>query len=74
MIGLGTMGRNLLLNMADHDFAVAGYDKNPAQSVLLEKEAGDKTAKGFTELEPFIKSLKTPRSIMMLVPARKNRG
>jgi hypothetical protein len=24
MIGLGVMGRNLLLNMADHDFAVAG--------------------------------------------------
>ncbi len=69
MIGLGTMGRNLLLNMADHDFAVAGYDKNPAQSELLEKDGAGKIVKGFTELEPFIKSLKTPRSIMMLVPA-----
>ena len=28
MIGLGTMGCNLLLNMADHGFAVAGYDKD----------------------------------------------
>ena len=28
MIGLGTMGRNLLLNMADHGFAVAGFDKD----------------------------------------------
>jgi 6-phosphogluconate dehydrogenase len=26
MIGLGTMGRNFVLNLADHGFAVAGYD------------------------------------------------
>ena len=74
MIGLGTMGRNLLLNMADHGFAVAGYDKNPAQSVLLEAEVasipGASTrVKGFVEIESFVKSLKSPRAIMMLVPA-----
>jgi len=28
MIGLGTMGRNLLLNMADHQFSVIGFDKD----------------------------------------------
>ena len=72
MIGLGTMGRNLLLNMADHGFAVAGYDKNPAQSVLLEKEAtAGTTAKGFSQIEAFVSSLKSPRAIMMLVPAGK---
>ena len=38
MIGLGTMGRNLLLNMADHGFAVAGYDKDPSKLTLLENE------------------------------------
>jgi len=27
MIGLGVMGRNLALNMADHGFRVAGYDR-----------------------------------------------
>jgi 6-phosphogluconate dehydrogenase len=26
MVGLGIMGRNLVLNMADHGFLVAGYD------------------------------------------------
>jgi 6-phosphogluconate dehydrogenase len=26
-IGMSLMGRNLLQNMADHGFAVAGYDK-----------------------------------------------
>ena len=29
MVGLGVMGRNLVLNMADHGFTVAGYDKDP---------------------------------------------
>ena len=28
MIGLGTMGRSLLFNMADHGFKVAGHDKD----------------------------------------------
>ncbi len=73
MIGLGTMGRNLLLNMADHGFSVAGYDKNPDQSVLLEKEVaaipGGAAAKGFTDIGEFVKSLASPRAIMMLVPA-----
>jgi 6-phosphogluconate dehydrogenase len=27
MVGLGVMGRHLLLNMAGHGFSVAGYDK-----------------------------------------------
>ena len=28
MIGLGVMGSNLLLNMAGHQFAVIGFDKD----------------------------------------------
>jgi len=69
MIGLGTMGRNLLLNMADHGYAVAGYDKNADQIAVLEKEANGKQVKGFTHLGDFIKNLKAPRAVMLLVPA-----
>ncbi len=29
MIGIGVMGKNLLLNMADHGFKVIGYNKDP---------------------------------------------
>ena len=32
MVGLGVMGRNLVLNMADHGCAVAGYDKDQTRS------------------------------------------
>lgn len=71
MIGLGTMGRNLLLNIADHGFAVAGFDKNPAQVALLEKEGEGKQVKAFTAARDFIESLQAPRSIIMLVPAGK---
>jgi 6-phosphogluconate dehydrogenase len=41
MIGLGVMGRSLLLNMADHGFAVAGHDKDAGKVASLNEEAGD---------------------------------
>ncbi|NML67053.1 NADP-dependent phosphogluconate dehydrogenase [Hymenobacter sp. RP-2-7] len=69
MIGLGTMGRNLLLNMADHGFAVAGYDKQQKQVDLLSQEGQGKPVAGFTDPQAFVSSIKTPRAIMMLVPA-----
>jgi len=71
MIGLGTMGRSLLLNMADHGYAVAGHDKDAAKVASLNEEGKDGNLKGFSEVEPFIASLNTPRAIMMLVPAGK---
>ena len=71
MIGLGTMGRNLLLNMGDHGVKGAGFDKDASKGQLLEKEDQNGNLKGFSEVEPFIASLNTPRAIMMLVPAGK---
>ncbi len=69
MIGLGTMGRNLLLNMADHGFAVTGYDKDPKMLKLLEEVGAQHNLEGFAELEDFIESLELPRRIVLLVPA-----
>jgi len=71
MIGLGTMGRNLLLNMGDNGFAVAGYDKDAAKITLLDKEGEGKPVRGFTSLQEFVNSLTIPKVIMMLVPAGK---
>jgi len=34
MAGAGAMGRNLVLNIADHGFSVAGYDKDQTKKVL----------------------------------------
>lgn len=69
MIGLGTMGCNLVLNMCDHGFSVAGYDRNAAQADHLNELAAGKKAKGFSDLAQFVTSLQVPRTIMLLVPA-----
>jgi len=70
MIGLGTMGRNLLLNIADHGFAAIGYDKDSAKGKLLEAAATPgTTVKAAITIEEMISLLKPPRRIMMLVPA-----
>lgn len=72
MIGLGTMGCNLLLNMADNHFAVIGYDINPAKATEFEASANPGTiVKGVFELSDMIQQLKKPRKLMMLVPAGK---
>jgi 6-phosphogluconate dehydrogenase len=65
------MGRSLLLNMADHGYAVAGHDKDSAKVASLNEEGKDKDVKGFGDAKEFIQSLTTPRAIMMLVPAGK---
>jgi UDP-N-acetyl-D-mannosaminuronate dehydrogenase len=46
MVGLGAMGRNLLLNMADHGFSVAGYDKDQAKVEVLRKESAERNIRG----------------------------
>jgi len=71
MIGLGVMGRNFLLNVADNGFSIAGLDTNKEQAKALEEEAAGKTVLGTTDMKKFVASLKTPRKIMMLVPAGK---
>jgi 6-phosphogluconate dehydrogenase len=71
MIGLGTMGRNLVLNMADKGFAVCGYDRNPDQQKRLAEEGAGKQVQVAATMQEFVNSLATPRRIMMLVPAGK---
>lgn len=69
MIGLGVMGRNLLLNMADHGFIVAGYDKDKEKVASLSKESQNRHIYSETSVEAFLKRLRKPRAIMLLVPA-----
>src|SRR5690554_388511 len=69
IVGLGVMGKNLLLNMADQGFAVAGLDLDQKKVVSLEKEAAGRQVNATTSSEGFISSLKKPRALMLLVPA-----
>jgi len=72
LIGLGVMGRNFLLNLADHGFAVAGYDleAEKARQLQREKSSGHDIHPA-EKLGAFIDSLKRPRAVMLLVPAGK---
>jgi len=69
MIGLGVMGRNLLLNAAGRGFASAGYDTDPEKIKTLEQEGRGLPLKTSGSLEGFVALLRRPRAIIILVPA-----
>lgn len=72
MIGLGVMGSNLLLNLADHGFKATGFDLKKERGEALEAAAKEGTVvKGFNTLSQMVEALQKPRKIMMLVPAGK---
>ncbi|MEZ0326359.1 MAG: NADP-dependent phosphogluconate dehydrogenase [Fimbriimonas sp.] len=69
MIGLGTMGRALLQNIADKGFCVSGWNRNQERLDLMLQEAAGKDIQGFTDLAAFVESIRSPRVVMLLVPA-----
>ncbi len=72
MVGLGVMGRNLMLNIADHNFSVIGLDLDPLKAAAVEEEAGaDKPVRGTIYVDEFVRSIRKPRAVMLLVPAGK---
>jgi len=68
MVGLGVMGHNLVLNIADHGFTVVGYDKKSEKNEALRKDANEKIGVA-SGMENLVQQLKPPRAVMMLVPA-----
>jgi 6-phosphogluconate dehydrogenase len=71
MVGLGTMGRNFLLNIAEHGFSCAGFDIDAAKRQLLIDESGGLSVVAAGSLVEFVGALERPRRIMLLVPAGK---
>lgn len=77
IVGSGVMGSNLALNICDKGFKVALYDVSKEQIVgvmTANEELYKEKLSGFggkETLKDFIKSLKQPRKIIMLVPAGK---
>ncbi|MFZ0134868.1 MAG: NAD(P)-binding domain-containing protein, partial [Desulfobacterales bacterium] len=70
LVGLGVMGRNLVLNIANHGFSVAGYDLDPEKARHLQQEKKPHHAIATaTDLPAFLDLLRPPRAIMLLVPA-----
>jgi 6-phosphogluconate dehydrogenase len=69
MIGLGTMGRNLVYNICDHGYTVAGFDKDLSKVETLEQDKGNYDLCGTHSIKEFTDVLKKPRVILLLVPA-----
>jgi len=70
IIGLGTMGRNLALNIAEHDFSIAIFNRTPSAIEQLMDNKPDRTSmKACYCLQELIHSLKVPRAIILMIPA-----
>jgi 6-phosphogluconate dehydrogenase len=70
LIGLAVMGQNLVLNMADHGFSVAVFNRTTTKvDEFMTAEAAHKSITGYHSLEAFCQSLKSPRRIMLMVKA-----
>ncbi len=69
MVGLGVMGRNLVLNIADRGFTVVGYDLDPEKVEALRREGAGKPVVAAGTVAEMAASLKQPRAIIILVPA-----
>lgn len=69
VVGLAVMGRNLALNVESRGYTVAVYNRSSARTEdLVQTHSDKKFAPGYT-VEEFVKSIKAPRRILLMVKA-----
>lgn len=71
LVGLGVMGRNFILNVADNGFAAIGLDLDQEKVNSLLAEGEGRVVHATQDKFEFIEKLASPRKIMLLVPAGK---
>ena len=70
LIGLAVMGQNLVMNMNDHGYTVAVYNRTTSKvDDFLDGAAKDSNVIGTHSIEEFVATLKTPRRVMLMVKA-----
>lgn len=70
MIGLAVMGENLALNVESRGYTVAVYNRTTSvMQEFVDGRAAGKKFVGCDTIEDFVKALKRPRKLMMLVKA-----
>ena len=72
LIGLGVMGQNLALNIADHGYPVFVYNRtHEVTAAYLAGPAAGSTVSGVDTLEDLVAALEPPRRILLMVTAGK---
>ncbi|MCU1263239.1 MAG: 6-phosphogluconate dehydrogenase, decarboxylating [Bryobacterales bacterium] len=70
LIGLAVMGQNLVLNMNDHGYKVAVFNRTVSKvDEFLNNEAKGTQVVGTHSIPELVDSLKTPRRVMLMVKA-----
>ena len=70
LIGLAVMGQNLVLNMADHGYRVAVFNRTTSKvNDFIDGPAKDTTIIGTYSMEELVASLAKPRKVMLMVKA-----
>lgn len=72
LIGLAVMGQNLVLNMHDHGFKVAVFNRTTSKvDEFLQGPAKGTNILGMHSLKEFFAKLKKPRKVMLMIKAGK---
>ncbi len=69
VIGLGVMGQNLALNIEEHGFSVAVWNLETDWTERFVQQNAGKKITGAKSLDEFVKGLRTPRRILMMIKA-----
>jgi|TARA_B110001452_G_scaffold140227_1_gene116552 6-phosphogluconate dehydrogenase len=68
LIGLGVMGKNIALNIAEKGTHIKAFNNSSEKIDAVGKEF-DNTFTGFTDLEVLIDNLERPRNILLMIPS-----
>ena len=68
VIGMAVMGRNLALNINDHGFTVAVFNREPGAAAAAVKESGGRMVAA-ASLQDLVARLGRPRKILMMIKA-----
>jgi 6-phosphogluconate dehydrogenase len=69
VIGLAVMGENLALNIEDHGFSVAVWNREPTVTDRFIAKTAGKKFTGTKSLEELVKAIERPRRIVMMIKA-----
>ena len=70
LIGLAVMGQNLVLNMNDHGYRVAVFNRTVSKvDEFLSREAAGTQVVGTHSIPELVQALKKPRRVMLMVKA-----